>query len=376
MNLQNIIYAYPQNALFILFFPIIIVLYSMLLYYRKTRLSHFANSTILSVLMQPRSKEIFLAKTFALCAVWICSCIALMQPMSYGYYMPETLAVKKPSTQQTLKKRQPHHVILLMDASASMSITDGRGNTSRLNAAKEIADALISHLDGQSVALYAFTTEPMELAPLTTDYLFVRMMLKQLQINEGGIPGTSLIKALSVMRQRYFLTPPVILKTLIIFSDGGDTLIESLQGKEKEKALSTLLETVEGSASHHVNVVTIGVGSTLPREVPGITFEGKPVPSALDATLLQAISQKAGGNYFDSNKLSVMELATKLASSIKEQTPEVQDTSQQQTIDSSANELIHDLYFQVPLGLAILLLSSFLLLPDALQEIKRKNAKV
>src|SRR5690606_21686855 len=114
--------------------------------------------------------------------------------------------------------RKAHDVIFLVDASASMSVADMRGGLSRFNYAKEIVDAAISKLQGESVALSAFTSGVTVLSPLTMDYFFVRIMLKQMQINEGDIAGTNLVEAIAVTREQYFpfITPS--LKSLIILT--------------------------------------------------------------------------------------------------------------------------------------------------------------
>jgi len=196
-------YQFPMAGYLFPLALVIFVLYWRLFEYRKTTLSGFASEKVLQDILIPRSRYNFWAKTVAFFLVWIFAAWALMQPTGNGHYPLETAmeAAAKPKgkAKEAVVKRKAHDVIFLVDASASMSVQDTRTGVSRLNYAKEIVDQIVSGLRGESTALYAFTSDTSKLSPRTMDYLFVRLILRQMRINEGDIAGTNLVEALSDM---------------------------------------------------------------------------------------------------------------------------------------------------------------------------------
>ncbi len=364
MSPQDIRYGFPEAAYLFFAVPLFLWLFWSLFQYRLRRQMHFASPEILKVILIPRSSPLFWGKSLAFCFAWIFAALALMQPMGYGYYPAGTTSIQSSThSQQAVRQRKAHEIILLIDASSSMSIADSRNNTTRLSFAKEIADAIVSRLKGQTAALVAFTSQITQLAPPTTDYLFVRQMLRELLINEGGIPGTSLIDALKELRQRFFSEPSTLRKTVVLISDGGDTDIEASQGAEREKFIKRMLEPLEDSERNNLQVFTIGVGSVQGAAIPNISFEGKPVLSVLDADLLQKISKEGRGKYYFANEMSPINLAAEIVNAMGEESPAARKETLEQ-VTNREDDLVHDFYYQIPLGLAILLLTGVLLLPD------------
>lgn len=361
MSLHDIYYAFPEAAYLILVSLILAGLLLYLYYYRKKQLTKFTSPKLLNSLSVPHSDFIYFVKALALCFAWIAATFALMQPMGYGKY-PEELQKKiKKGPGRQLK---PHNVIFLLDVSDSMTVKDNTENVSRLQLAKEIGDQIISRLAGQSIALDAFTSQVTELSPLTTDYLFVRQMLRQAQINEGGVPGTDLLQALTVMRTNYLAKDPDVLKTLILLTDGGDTLYETLIGTEKEKRKQAIVDLVKDGDKFQYRVFTIGVGSKQGQPIPKIAFEGKPVISAVQEDLLKQISQDGRGRYYFANDIGMLDLARDLISQMGQDPQYVDGKGFQQDQSAASENLIHKLYFQLPLGIAILLLAGTLFLPN------------
>lgn len=348
MNLQDLVYLWPKAAYLLFILVLLVILFVTLFLYRKRQLETYAEPALLSKLMIPRIDFLFWIKAIAFGLTWILATLALMQPVSYGEY-PEELRKKGSGSVRQLK---PHDVILLIDASASMSVKDTREGISRFDKAKEIADQIISKLNGDNVALHTFTSEPIQISPLTLDYLFVRLVLQQIQINEGGAEGTDLQAALSGMRKLYFDRPDSTQKTLILISDGGDTRYETTTGPAQAQRLDAILASITDAKKENLIVYTIGVGSEHGATIPGITYEGKPVTSALDSTLLKAL-----GIYFPAYEYEAMNIANAI---IKE----MNQKSEYVTEQTKTDNLIHTLYYQIPLGIAILLLAMALLLPD------------
>ncbi len=85
-------------------------------------------------------------------------------------------------------------------------------------------------------------------------------MLKQLQINEGGVSGTSIAAALKDMHERYFSIPTSLIKTLVLLTDGGDTYLETLQGQARDSEINSMVNSLGNPEQNHLRVFTIGMG--------------------------------------------------------------------------------------------------------------------
>lgn len=337
--------------------------------YRKSFQDSFAPETLI-----PRRRGIYFFKSLSLCVLWIFSTLAISQPKGNGHYPEEKLFARKnqPSSKdggpaQAKLRLRPHEVILLVDASASMAVRDARNKLSRLEYAKDIADQIVSKLDGESAALYAFTSEPELLSPLTMDYIFVRLMLREISINEGGAPGTNIAAVISDVRDHYFKTPSPELKTVVLFSDGGDTAMEDLKGVQREQAVKSLQEIVANAQTLHLRLFTVGLGSLEGGEVPEVNYQGNPVHSALNEELLRALARRGRGEYYFANDRTATGIADAIIQEMGKDNPFLDEEAiiQAQAISAGGGEnIVYDLYYQIPLAAVILLLGWVLVWPD------------
>ena len=267
---------------------------------------------------------------------------------------------------------QPHEVIFLIDSSASMTVPDGRLGQKRLDNAKDIADDVMSHLQGQSGSLYAFTSAVSKLSPPSMDYLFMRLMLRNMTINEGDSSGTDLKAALQYIHDNYLNPSTALTKTLIIISDGEDNRLEDLQGAERQKYIQETVDILGEPDHEKLHVYTIGTGTVKGGEIPQLTYEGKSVTSHLQEDLLKALSEKGQGRYYSGNQYAAVDIASDLALQISKA-----DLFAPVDITAGLNpkeDLIYDLYYQFPLGLALLILALCLLWPDT--EVLRQAVRV
>lgn len=360
------------NAVLLAPLALALLLLFWMLYQYRIRLLQKANFTYID----ERSEGIFWIKSALLALAWIALTIAVMHPVGNGHY-PETTAPQAQSTNNNVQlelKRKAHDVIFLVDASASMNIPDARQGKTRLDNAKEIGDEIIRTLKGENVALYAFTSRTTEISPLTMDSLFVRFMLSNIQINEGGFAGTNFTEALGTIRRKFFSTPSKRLKTLIILSDGGDTTIEALEGNARRQAINVLTSMFSDAAQQHLRVFTVGIGSSVGGIVPDVTYEGKSVSSKLQPEILQRLAESGRGNYYSADKDTSMHLAEVIHDQMN-QDPQYDETKpisadQQFLQDLLGSTLVYNRYFQLPLGIALLLLAWIFFWPDSR---KRRN---
>ncbi len=351
MNSADFHYAIPKFVTLIFFiFPILSLFWSLYVY-RKKALHLFSSKKNSAKLIIARSNN--LSKVIAFSIIWILIVLALMQPKGDGYY-PESL---KNQTETT--KLKAHDLIFMVDASASMAIQDDPLGKSRLDLAKEIADEIISNLKGESASLYAFTSTATKISPQTLDLFFVRMMLRGISINEGGLAGTDFLATLQNIKEKHFKSTTHKLTTLVILSDGQDTLLETLTGNEETLRLNQILNLIGDPKKLNLRVFTIGIGKTTPQVIPGVQYQGKPVYSKLEAKLLKQLSEKGEGFYFDTNQLSPLEISKQILEKIN------QDNAFLKTEKKDPKEsLIYRQYFQVLLALALILLIFYILFPN------------
>lgn len=298
-------------------------------------------------------------------------CLALMQPLGNGHYPEGNLLKSKAeplNTQEVKLRRKAHDIIFLVDASASMSVKDARLGKARLDYAKEIAEEMAANFSGESASLYTFTSEVTQLSPPTFDYLFVRFMLREIIINEGGTSGTNFVTAFTEMRKKFFKKPSPRLKTLVVFSDGGDTTLESSDPSERQKTLSSLFSLISDAEDLQLRIYTIGMGSKEGGKIPDLVYQDHAVHSSLEENFLQKIAKLGRGAYYEANQFTALTLAESLKAELKKDPP-YYDEKQSETEIAVQNlleesSLVYDHYFQIPLGIALLLFSLALFSPD------------
>ncbi len=379
MNAVDLYYNFPQAAYLLFFVLLFLALFWFFYQYRHHKLSLYAEESRLSELLIPQTGINYWMKTAGYCLAWVFLCLAVMQPKGNARY-PENPSAQKPSHSVNTLHMQPHEVIFLIDASASMSVLDGRLSQSRLDNAKDVADQVMANLQGQSGSLYAFTSSVSKLSPPSMDYLFMRMMLSNLAINEGAVSGTDLKASLKYIQDNYLIPSTPSIKTLVIISDGEDNHLEELKGSDREKYIQDVVDLLGNPEKEKLHVFTIGVGTEKGGEIPKLTYEGKSVTSHLNEDILKALSEKGNGRYYSGQEYAAVDIAKDLYSHIAKE--DVFAPTSLTTSSASKENLIYDLYYQFPLGLAIILLALTVLwptttklLPQRAQRTRRVHEK-
>lgn len=357
---SDLSYDWPQAVYGILLTLLFIWLFWRY-FYKGGQVVHQA---ALPQLVQAGSPYMFWLRALFFSLSWLFAVLAIMQPKGNERYASGQETNHKKENHTFNLQRKAHDILFLIDASASMNSADTRSGQTRLDAAKEIADELISRLKGENVGIYAFTSAPSKISPLTLDYLFARLMLKNIQINEGGAAGTDFYSLLSQISQEYFQNTGPRLKTIILISDGGDTGVETVSGEAKENKISSILNFLNNADALHLRVYTIGVGSQSGAKVPEVTDNGKPVISQLDPSLLQRISSKGRGKYFEEQRQSVVDIASSIITDMAQDNPYVDNEAVELSYNLSSADKIYSYFFQWPLALSILFLILALFLPE------------
>lgn len=328
--------------------------------YRTRILSSYTSQFLLSQLMIERSPLFNLTKNITWGVIWILGCLALMDPFGNIRYAP----VFPKYSHESQVAITPHEVIFLVDTSASMRVKDGYQGESRLESAKSIMEDLLQHFHGEILSAYAFTSELTSVVPPTLDYVFARMAIYDLQIDQGDVGGTRFTPTLSALKEGALFKPKGKQYTLLLFSDGGDTQLEIPSERENEK--ERILSELSSIERLKLRIFTIGVGGEKGEPIPDVSFNGKPVISKVDPEILQLLAREKGGEYYSTEKLSSIDLSKELMEQINKRFGgEVNDPSKITAMSiNKEEEVITDLYFQVPLGIAMLFYFFNLLLPD------------
>lgn len=320
------------NLLWILFF-VFIIFYAA---YRRRR------SQVISYALQPavvfkRDPILSALRYCTFFLAWVLAVLALMDPLGNETY-PKAFQEKVRET------KAPLELFFLIDVSQSMGVQDVR--TSRLKKAVEIADALAKKLPSDPIALYAFTSKALPIVPLTYNGVFVRLMLRELVLNEGDTQGTLIGNALIALKNDGLSEYPKAPKAVILFSDGGDNLAE-----ESPNGKNTIFKA---ASELKVPIFTVGIGSAEGGVIPDVLQGGKQVTSHLEEALLKGIAEASGGKYFTVSEFSSQEIASNIAQGLKPFRLKASSAGLLQFSKSSYKP-----YFQAPLGIAIGLLLVF-----------------
>lgn len=375
---RSIDYDWPLAAFFLLLVVPIAWMFFFLNRHRQKKLQDFADPFVLRAVVEKRDASLFWIRTFLYCLAWICAVLALMQPKGNERYVSTSpngqVAVGKQSTpKKALLRKNTHEVIFLVDTSASMEIADVSGEKTRLAASKEIVDDVIRHLKGENVSLFAFTSVTMQIVPSTLDYIFLRLMLQHMEINEGETEGTDIKQALEFLRRLYFAKSSPKTKTLIILSDGGDTHLFGLTEEQWKQEIGEIISPLADAEEKKLRVFSVGLGSLKGKEVPGILFQGKPVLSALEETLLRKLSISGRGELFVVGKMTPFQVSQALSRKIALDESFVDASVELPPPDMEEGSHVYDYYFQIPLALAILALAGSLLIPETRKKIGKRR---
>ncbi len=364
--MEQIDFYFPELSILFLFLPLLILGEWWLYRYRKKQLQAFNSSPSLIYLLQHRSSKLQKIKTVGWISIFVLLCVACMDPFGNIRY-------KNFSSKKNSEHEERHAILFLVDVSASMLVPDGANGETRLETAKKIMEDVVRNSRGEMVALYAFTSALTPLVPLTLDYIFTRLSINDVEVNEGGMGGTAFEPSLREFAAQAFPHRSSLHFSVILLSDGGDNLLGTLQGKEKEKKIGDILATLPDPEAFHLHLYTIGIGSDEKRLIPGVTFRGREVYSALEPEILENLAHKGEGIYFTASQWSTWNLAREIIHQIENTAVEATYHQKKRIGMTSKNALI-DLYYQIPLGIALLFYSFYLLLPDAFESQHKKKS--
>lgn len=242
------------------------------------------------------------------------------------------LALSRPAIKEGLQESmvEGKDIIIALDVSYSMHATDITPN--RYAFAKKTIEAFLKLNPKDNIMLIAFTTNPLLLAPPTTDHTLIMMALESLNPDNIMTKGTSLKKLFGKIAT---LQRPE--NNLILITDGGE-----------EKNIDTLATELKDDQTN-LAVLALGTvrGTTIQKEDGTLLKDSKDhlVISRINPALKTLVSETNGAYILPAS--SAEETAQTLYDSIQAQSQTSQKISKKQY---RYTEL-----YQLPLLLAALL---------------------
>ncbi len=355
---RDLYFNSPENGWYLLILVPILLSYFFYHHYRNEKIKQFASQSLLDKLVVQNQKWASSAKIGLISTSWVLLCLALMDPRGNIRYEGDT------NQKKNNQFKIVHNVSLLIDVSGSMGVHDSIDGETRLERAKEISESLIAQLKGVSFSAYAMTSQLTPLVPITFDSLFLRLVIKNLGLNAGEVGGTLFSPILKqFIHQDEFVTPEIY-NTLVIFSDGGDNEIEKASERDKTTLARKIVAEIPEEILPRLKIYTIGLGAASPKAVPEVQVNGRAIMSKLEPALLEALANRGRGHYFNGNNNTPWMIASTLSKNISQdiENESVITSLSSQYVPKAALQLKSDHYFQIPLGMALLLFPFILIL--------------
>ncbi len=280
-QLEQPIYFYILFAI-----PVIVVLFLLVLVWKKKVQKRFVDKELLKKLSPNRSLFKSVLKVLVLCLAIACLSFALVNP--------------KIGTKLETVKREGVDIVFALDVSKSMLAEDIAPN--RLEKSKQLITQIINGLAGDRIGIIGYAGSAFPQVPITSDFSSAKLFLSGMNTDMVSSQGTAITQAIK-MAQTFYDDEEQTNRVLFLISDGEDH-----EGNVSEIA--------EEAAEKGIRIFTIGVG----------TLEGGPIPikengvlqyykrdqnneqviTRLGEETLKEIAKTADGDYIDGSNTKVV----------------------------------------------------------------------
>jgi Ca-activated chloride channel family protein len=326
-------FASPESFWLLLSLPLLAGFFLYAFRKKRNTLRRFAQVEMLKRMTGNFSQRRQVFKSFLILLVAGFSVLALARPQ-FG-------------TKMELMKRKGLDVVIAVDVSLSMLAEDIKPN--RMARSKQEIGKFVDRLAGDRVALVAYAGESFLQCPLTSDYGAFKIFLDVLGPDLIPTPGTDLGGALEAAL-RAFDPKERKYRVVVLMTDGEDHF-----GRAEKAA--------EEAARMGAAVFTVGIGSTEGVPIPlkqadgAMTYkkdrQGNVVTTRLDQELLQKIAMATGGKYYHAEPGRF---------ELEEVLKEINKMEKRETEGERFSH--YEERFQIPLGIALVLLVAEMLISD------------
>ncbi|MCF8235040.1 MAG: VWA domain-containing protein [Bacteroidales bacterium] len=265
----------------LLLIPVFIILFWMMIRWKKKAIRRFGDSSLVASLMPLRSAGKTAWKFMILILAFGLLVVGAANPQ-IGSKLEEI-------------KRKGIDMIIAVDVSNSMKAEDIA--PSRLERARQSISKLIDRLQGDRIGIIVFAGKAYMQLPITTDYAAAKMFVQSVNTETVPVQGTAIGEAIRVAAKSFEENDHS--RAIIVITDGenheGDAVEQARLATEKE-----------------INVYTIGMGSPEGGPIPvfnkynnRIGFkkdrQGNTVITKLNEQMLQQIAAAGNGKFVRAN---------------------------------------------------------------------------
>ena len=271
----------PIYFYFLAIIPAMIVVFLMVLWWKKHTQSKFSDLNLLQKIA-PNSSNFKSTLKVGILLIGIAFLII-------------SLTNPKMGTKLKTVKREGVDVVFALDVSKSMLAEDIAPN--RLEKAKQIISKTIDKLGSDRVGIIIYAGNSYPLLPITTDHAAANMFLQNAAPEMVSSQGTAINEALELAKT-YYNNDEQTNRFLIIISDGEDHQEETKQ-------------MAQNLANEGVKIFTIGIGTEkggpIPLRINGSMIgykkdrKGETVITKRTPKVLEGIANAANGKYIDGN---------------------------------------------------------------------------
>lgn len=275
-RLEEPIYFYALTII-----PVMIVIYLLVLWWKKRTQRKFSNPELLQKIAPNTS-------------VFKSTLKLIMLVLGISFLIISLVNPKMGSKLKTVK-REGVDVVFALDVSKSMLAEDIAPN--RLEKAKQIISKIIDKLGSDRVGIIIYAGNSYPLLPITTDHAAANMFLQSANPDMVSSQGTAINEALELAKT-YYNNDEQTNRFLIIISDGEDHQEETKQ-------------VAQNLSNEGVKIYTVGVGTEkggpIPMRLNGAMIgykkdnKGETVITRLNPEILKDISDAGNGKYVNGN---------------------------------------------------------------------------
>lgn len=282
--------------------PVLVIGYTLLVVHKHKQLEKLGDKRLIAQLM-PNASKFRPHLKFALQLLALTMLILAAARPQYGV-REETVT------------REGVEAMITLDISNSMLAEDvASGQSSRLDASKQMLSQLIDKMVDDKVGLVVYAGDAFVQLPITCDYVSAKMFLNNIKPDLIQTQGTAIGKALQTSIYAFGDKESAAGRAIILLTDGENFEDDAVKIAEKAD-----------KAGIKVIVVGIGSESGSPIPIPGTTDymtdrEGNVVVSKLNEVMCRQIAQAGNGIYvhYDSSNLALKAIKKELDKLGKEQ---------------------------------------------------------
>ncbi len=273
-QLDQPIYFYLLLAI-----PVVLVLFLLLIIWKKRTQKRFADTELFKKLSPNQSLFKSILKIVVICLAIACMSFALVNP--------------KIGTKLETVKREGVDVVFALDVSKSMLAEDIAPN--RIEKSKQLITQIINNLSGDRIGIIGYAGSAFPQVPITTDFSAAKLFLNGMNTDMVSSQGTAITQAIT-LAETFYDDEAQTNRVLFIISDGED----------HEGNIEKISNDV---AKKGIKIYTIGVGSVNGAPIPiknnGILQSYKrdgnneQVVTKLDEQTLKTIASEGKGQYIN-----------------------------------------------------------------------------